>query len=147
MLLEVYSYLHLYRKLFVGILKLNVDELYNYGAKEVHMRIACPPLFHACPFLNFTSSKSEMELITRQVIAKLEGGDPNKNLEAYAKTGSPEYNAMVEEIGKRLKLSSLKFSSIENVVASIGLPKCKICTHCFDGSSFYTLEQENPISE
>ena len=77
-----------------------------------------------------------MELITRQVIAKLEGGDPNKNLEAYAKTGSPEYNAMVEEIGKRLKLSSLKFSSIENVVASIGLPKCKICTHCFDGSSY-----------
>ena len=77
-----------------------------------------------------------MELITRQVIATLEGGDPNKNLEAYAKTGSPEYNAMVEEIGKRLKLSSLKFSSIENVVASIGLPKCKICTHCFDGSSY-----------
>lgn len=77
-----------------------------------------------------------MELITRQVIAKLEGGDPNKNLEAYATTGSPQYNAMVEEIGKRLKLTSLKFSSIENVVKSIGLPKCKICTHCFDGSSY-----------
>ena len=77
-----------------------------------------------------------MELITRQVIAKLEGGDPNKNLDEYATTGSPKYNAMVEEIGRRLKLTSLKFSSIENVVASIGLPKCKICTHCFDGSSY-----------
>ena len=114
----------------------NVQDMFDCGAKEVHIRISCPPLIYPCKFLNFTSSKSEMELITRQVIAKLEGGDPNKNLEAYAKTGSPEYNAMVEEIGKRLKLSSLKFSSIENVVASIGLPKCKICTHCFDGSSY-----------
>ena len=77
-----------------------------------------------------------MELITRQVIAKLEGGDANKNLDEYAKTNSPKYNAMVEEIRKRLKLTSLKYSSIENVVESIGLPKCKVCTHCFDGSSF-----------
>ena len=77
-----------------------------------------------------------MELITRQVIAKLEGGDAYKNLEEYAKTDSPKYNAMVEEIRKRLKLTTLRFSSIENVVASIGLPKCKICTHCFDGSSY-----------
>ena len=60
----------------------------------------------------------------------------NKNIEKYTETGSPEYNAMVEEIRKRLKLTSLKFSSIENVVASIGLPKCKVCTHCFDGSSY-----------
>lgn len=114
----------------------NVQDMFDCGAKEVHIRISCPPLIYPCKYLNFTSSKSEMELITRQVIAKLEGGDPNRNLEAYAKTGSPEYNAMVEEIGKRLKLSSLKFSSIENVVESIGLPKCKICTHCFDGSSY-----------
>lgn len=114
----------------------NVQDMFDCGAKEVHIRISCPPLIYPCKFLNFTSSKSEMELITRQVIAKLEGGDPNKNLEAYATTGSPQYNAMVEEIGKRLKLTSLKFSSIENVVKSIGLPKCKICTHCFDGSSY-----------
>ena len=114
----------------------NVQDMFDCGAKEVHIRISCPPLIYPCKFLNFTSSKSEMELITRQVIAKLEGGDPYKNLEAYAKTGSPEYNAMVEEIRKRLKLTSLKFSSIENVVSSIGLPKCKVCTHCFDGSSF-----------
>ncbi len=114
----------------------NVQDLFDCGAKEVHIRISCPPLIYPCKFLNFTSSKSEMELITRQVIAKLEGGDMYKNLEKYAKTGSPEYNAMVEEIRKRLKLTSLKFSSIENVVSSIGLPKCKVCTHCFDGSSY-----------
>ncbi|MBR3830644.1 MAG: amidophosphoribosyltransferase [Muribaculaceae bacterium] len=114
----------------------NVQDMFDCGAKEVHIRISCPPLIYPCKFLNFTSSKSDMELITRQVIAKLEGGDPNKNLDEYATTGSPKYNAMIEEIGRRLKLTSLKFSSIENVVASIGLPKCKICTHCFDGSSY-----------
>ena len=113
----------------------NVQDMFDCGAKEVHIRISCPPLIYPCKFLNFTSSKSEMELITRQVIAKLEGGDAYKNLDEYAKTNSPKYNAMVEEIRKRLKLTSLKFSSIENVVKSIGLPKCKICTHCFDGSS------------
>ena len=114
----------------------NVQDMFDCGAKEVHIRISCPPLIYPCKFLNFTSSKSEMELITRQVIAKLEGGDAYKNLDEYAKTNSPKYNAMVEEIRKRLKLTTLKFSSIENVVQSIGLPKCKVCTHCFDGSSY-----------
>ena len=113
----------------------NVKDMLNDGVKEVHIRISCPPLIYPCKFLNFTASKSEMELITRRVIAELEG-DPNKNLEAYCKTGSLEYERMVEEIGKKLCLSSLKFNSIETIVKSIGLPKCKICTHCFDGSSY-----------
>ena len=113
----------------------NVKDMLNDGVKEVHIRISCPPLIYPCKFLNFTASKSEMELITRRVIAELEG-DPNKNLEAYCKTGSPEYERMVEEIGKKLCLSSLKFNLIETIVKSIGLPKCKICTHCFDGSSY-----------
>ena len=113
----------------------NVKDMLNDGVKEVHIRISCPPLIYPCKFLNFTASKSEMELITRRVIAELEG-DPDKNLEAYSKTGSPEYERMVEEIGKKLCLSSLKFNSIETIVKSIGLPKCKICTHCFDGSSY-----------
>lgn len=116
--------------------------LHDIGAKEVHMRIACPPLIHACPFVNFTSSKSELELITRQIIRDLEG-DPNKNIEAYSTTGSPEYTRMVNEIAKRLNLDSLKFSKLESIVSAIGLEKCKICTHCFDGSSSYTLETEN----
>ena len=77
-----------------------------------------------------------MELITRRVIEELEG-DPDKNLDKYATTGSPEYNAMVERIREKLGLTSLKFNSIETIVKAIGLPKCKLCTHCFDGSSFY----------
>lgn len=116
--------------------------LKGLGAKEVHMRIACPPLIYACPFVNFSASKSELELITRRVIQELEG-DMNKNVEAYAKTDSPEYNKMVAEIAKKLKLDSLKFSKLETLVESIGLPKCDICTHCFDGSSSYTLTQQN----
>jgi len=116
--------------------------LHSLGAKEAHMRIACPPLIHACPFINFSASKSELELITRRVIGDLEG-DPGKNLDAYAKTDSPEYKKMVAEIAKRLNLDSLKFSTLEAIVEAIGLEKCRICTHCFDGSSFYTLEQEN----
>lgn len=113
----------------------NVQDLFDMGAREVHMRISCPPLIYPCKFLNFTASKSEMELITRRVIAELEG-DPDKNLEAYATTDSPQYKAMVEKIRARFGITSLAFSSIENVIESIGLPKCKICTHCFDGSSY-----------
>ena len=113
----------------------NVKDLFDCGAKEVHMRISCPPLIYACRYLNFTSSKSDMELITRRVIGDLEG-DPNKNLRLYAVTGSNEYNRMVEEIRRRLNITSLKFSSLENVVKAIGLPKECICTHCFDGSSY-----------
>jgi len=113
----------------------NVKDLYESGAEEVHMRISCPPLIYPCKFLNFTASKSELELITRRVIGELEG-DPDKNLEAYATTGSPEYEKMVEKIRAKFNIDSLKFASIENVIESIGLPKCKVCTHCFDGSSF-----------
>jgi len=123
-------------------LKDNTKVLYELGAKEVHMRIACPPLIYACPFINFSASKNALELITRRVIQEFEG-DPDKNLEAYAKTDSPEYNRMVAEIAKRLNLSTLKYSKLETLVESIGLPKCDICTHCFDGSSAYTLEEHN----
>ena len=114
----------------------NVNILYDYGAKEVHMRIACPPLIYGCPFLGFSSSKSNLELMTRRIIQELEG-DENKDLEKYATTGSPQYERMVEEIRSRFNLTSLKFNTLEILVESIGLPKCKICTHCFDGSSHF----------
>lgn len=113
----------------------NVREFFDNGAKEVHVRISCPPLVYGCPFIGFTSSKSDLELITRQIIKDFEG-DENKNLEKYTKTGSPEYERMVQEIAKRLGLSSLKFAKLETLIESIGMPKCKICTHCFDGTSF-----------
>lgn len=120
----------------------NTKVLTDLGAKEVHMRIACPPLLYGCPFINFSASKSEMELITRRVIEDLEG-DSTKNLDKYAETDSPQYKRMVEEIANRLNLSSLRFSKLETLVESIGLPKEQICTHCFDGSSAYTLEEVN----
>jgi amidophosphoribosyltransferase len=113
----------------------NVREFFDNGAKEVHVRISCPPLVYGCPFIGFTSSKSDLELITRRIIKDFEG-DENKNLEKYTKTGSPEYERMVQEIAKRLGLSSLKFAKLETLIESIGMPKCKICTHCFDGTSF-----------
>ena len=111
----------------------NVKMFFEYGAKEVHVRISCPPLVYGCPFIGFTASKSDMELITRQVIRDFEGNE-NVKLEQYATTNSPEYNRMVDEICKRLGLTSLKFNKIETLIESIGLPKCKICTHCFDGT-------------
>ena len=114
----------------------NVKVLYEYGAKEVHIRIACPPLIYACPFIGFTASKSPLELITRRIIKELEG-DENKNLEKYATTGSPEYNKMVEIMRERFGFTSLRFNTLETLVESIGLPKCKLCTHCFDGSSCF----------
>lgn len=113
-----------------------VKMLYNYGAKEVHIRIACPPLIYSCPFVGFTSSKSDMELITRRIIQEIEG-DANKNLDKYATTGTPQYNEMVKRIAERFRLDSLKFSTLESLIEAIGLPKCKICTHCFDGSSHF----------
>lgn len=117
-------------------LKDNVKMLYEYGAKEVHIRIACPPLIYGCPFVGFSSSKSDMELITRQIIEEIEG-DPNKNLDKYTTTNSAEYEQMVQKIADRFGLDSLKFSTLEDLVKAIGLPKCKICTHCFDGSSYF----------
>ncbi len=117
-------------------LKDNVEMLYQYGAKEVHIRIACPPLIYGCPFIGFTSSKSDMELITRRIIKDIEG-DENKNLELYATTGTPQYKAMVAKIAEQFGIDSLRFSTIEDLIEAIGLPKCKVCTHCFDGSSCF----------
>ncbi len=119
----------------------NVRTFFDYGAKEVHVRISCPPLVYGCPFIGFTSSKTDMELITRRIINDFEGDD-KKNLEKYAKTGSPEYQRMVGEIARRLGLTSVKFASLEDLIHSIGLPKERVCTHCFDGTS-YCHEKDN----
>ena len=113
----------------------NVKEFFDNGAKEVHVRISCPPLVYGCPFIGFTASKSDLELITRQIIRDFEGDDKIK-LDKYAQTDSPEYQRMVNEIARRLGLTSVKFSTLEDLVKSIGLPKNRVCTHCFDGSSY-----------
>lgn len=124
----------------------NTECLYEAGAKEVHMRIASPPLFYGCQFINFTSSKSDMELITRRFIAEFEGekaaNDP-KRIAAYAVTDSPEYTRLVGAIRDRFGLKSLKYTKLETLIEAIGLPKERVCTHCFDGSSFHTLTETN----
>ncbi|EPT33837.1 amidophosphoribosyltransferase [Phocaeicola abscessus] len=114
----------------------NVRMLYECGAKEVHIRISCPPLIYGCPFIGFTSQKTPLELITRRIIKEFEG-DEHSNLDRYAKTGSREYHALIDTIRKHFGVDSLKFNTIEHLVDAIGLPKCKLCTHCFDGSSCF----------
>ena len=116
-------------------LKKKKKKLYGYGAKEVHIRISCPPLTYGCPFLNFSASKTEMELITRRVIEELEG-DSTKNLHLYCDDSTKEYANMVELIRKHLGVDTLKFNRLETIAKAIGLPKERICTHCFDGSSY-----------
>jgi len=125
-------------------LKDNSHEFYESGVKAAHMRISCPPLIWGCPFVNYSASKNDLELISRRVIQDFEGENPSQEiLRTYATTGTPQYEKMVCEIARRLQLTTLKFTSIEALVKAIGLPKERVCTHCFDGSSFYTLEKEN----
>jgi len=120
----------------------NAQCLLEGGAREIHMRIACPPLLYNCPFINFSESKSVIELITRRIIAELEGEEAALNderVKAYAVTGSPEYQRMVDALAERFGLHSLQFTSLENLIRAIGLPRNHICTHCFDCSSCHTL--------
>ncbi len=120
----------------------NARCLIEGGAREIHMRVACPPITYACPFINFSESKSVMELITRRVIAELEGPEAaldDERVKVYSTTDTPEYKRMVELIAEKFGLNSLKYTKIETLVRSIGLPRNHICTHCFDGSSAHTL--------
>lgn len=108
--------------------------LFGRGAKEVHLRSASPPLAFPCLFLNFSRSRSELDLAARRVINSLEGGEPSPSvLKEYVTAGTPRYERMVEEIRKSLGLTTLKYQSIEDLVKAIGLPKERICTFCFDG--------------
>lgn len=111
----------------------NVRKLYEYGAKEVHIRISCPPLLYGCKFINFSASKSEMELISRRVIEELEG-DSKKNLHLYMDDTTPQYANMVEKIRQHLGVDTLKFNKLSTIAKAIGLPKDRLCTYCFDGA-------------
>jgi amidophosphoribosyltransferase len=113
-----------------------IQILYEYGAKEVHMRPACPTLIYPCEFLNFSTSRSTLDLAGRKAIAELESAD-DKVLAEYATAGSERNQAMVDKIRQRLKLTSLKYQRLEDLVEAIGLPKDKLCTHCWDGSSYF----------
>ena len=108
--------------------------LYERGAKEVHIRPACPPLLYGCKYLNFSRSNSELDLITRRIIRDREGDDVSAEVLAdYANPDSKNYQEMVEEIRKRLNFTTLKFHRLDDLVKSIGLPKECLCTYCWDG--------------
>jgi amidophosphoribosyltransferase len=117
-------------------LKDNVRDLHEAGIKEVHMRIACPPLTHPCEFLNFSRSRSNLDLATHKAVEQLDG-TVNPNMTEYSDINNPKYHAMVEQIRKNLGLTTLKFQRLDDLVEAIGLPKEKLCTHCWDGSSYF----------
>jgi len=117
-------------------LKDNVEILKEYGALEVHMRIACPTLVFPCEFLNFSTSRSTLDLAGRKAIDNI-GGDGEKYLDEFATAGSAKNQEMVNWIKNKLKLSSLRYQKINDLVEAIGLPKEKLCTHCWDGSSYF----------
>lgn len=115
-------------------LRETTEFLYQSGAKEVHIRPACPPLLYGCKYLNFSRSSSEMDLITRRVIDKLEDGKvTDEVLKEYADPESPKYEQMVEEIRKELNFTSLRFNRLDDMLDAVGIDKCKLCTYCWDG--------------
>ena len=109
-----------------------IRRVFDYGAKEVHMRPACPPLIHGCKFLNFSRSRSELDLAGRRSIHELEGGEP-EDLGKYADPDSDPYQAMVEGIRVRLGLTTLRYQRLDDLIEAIGLPREKVCTFCWDG--------------
>ncbi|MBN1978281.1 MAG: amidophosphoribosyltransferase [Anaerolineae bacterium] len=109
-----------------------IQWLYDDGAKEVHMRPACPPLIYGCRFLNFSRSRSELDLAGRQAIQEIEGVD-DPPIAEYADSASEKYHTMVDRIRHRLALTSLRYQTLPDMLGAIGLPKEKVCTYCWDG--------------
>ena len=116
-------------------LRETTEFLYQSGAKEVHIRPACPPLLYGCKYLNFSRSSSEMDLITRRVIARLEGTEDvsDEVLKEYADPESAKYEQMLEEIRKELNFTSLRYNRLDDMLESVGIPKEHLCTYCWDG--------------
>lgn len=115
-------------------LRETTEFLYESGAKEVHVRPACPPIMFGCKYLNFSRSNSEMDLISRRVIHDLENGqETDEILQEYADPDSPKYQAMVDEICKRMKFASLRYHRLDDMIESIGLEPCQLCTYCWNG--------------
>lgn len=117
-------------------LKNNARNLHAAGIKEVHMRIACPPLTYPCEFLNFSRSRSNLDLATHKAVKQLEGKE-NVDMSEYSDTNNGKYEVMVEQIRKNLGLTTLHYQKLADLVEAIGLPKEKLCTHCWDGSGYF----------
>ncbi|KPK80543.1 MAG: amidophosphoribosyltransferase, partial [Bacteroides sp. SM23_62_1] len=116
-------------------LKDNTQKLYEVGAREVHLRVACPTLLFPCEYLNFSISRTRLDLAGRTAIHEIEGRD-DVDLDEYMDENSEKHELMVEKIRIRLRLTSLKYQKMANLVKAIGLPKEHLCTHCWDKSSY-----------
>ena len=114
-------------------LRETTEFLYQSGAKEVHVRPACPPLLYGCKYLNFSRSKSDLDLITRRIIREWEGDNDVNVLSEYADPNSERYAAMLEEIRKRQNFTSLRYHRLDDLIKSIGIDACQVCTYCFNG--------------
>lgn len=114
-------------------LRETTEFLYQSGAREVHVRPACPPLLYGCKYINFSRSTSLMDLITRRVIKDMEGTEEPKNIEKYADPESTEYQSMVDAICKQQNFTSLRYHRLDDLIKSVGIDKCKLCTYCWDG--------------
>lgn len=114
-------------------LRETIEFLYQSGAKEVHVRPACPPLLYGCKYLNFSRSKSDLDLITRRIIREWEGDNDVNVLSEYADPNSDRYAAMLEEIRKRQNFTSLRYHRLDDLIKSIGIDACQVCTYCFNG--------------
>ncbi len=114
-------------------LRETTEFLYQSGAKEVHIRPACPPLLYGCKYLNFSRSSSEMDLITRRVIREIEGENPNVDLTPYADPDTPEYKEMLRRIGEKLNFTTLRYHRLDDMIESVGIEREKLCTYCWDG--------------
>ena len=114
-------------------LRETTEFLYKSGAKEVHVRPACPPLLYGCKYLNFSRSNSELDLITRRIILEREGENAEASLKDYANPDHPKYQEMLDEICKQLNFTSLRYHRLDDMIDSIALPKEKLCTYCWDG--------------
>lgn len=114
-------------------LRETVEFLYENGAKEVHMRSACPPIMYGCKYLNFSRSTSELELIARQIIDENEGAEGIKYIEEYSDYTTSRGRYLRDEICRRLKLTSLEYQSLEGTVRAVGKPECRLCTYCWNG--------------
>ena len=125
-----------------------IQRLFDSGAREVHMRPACPPLVCNCKFLNFSRSRSELDLAGRKAIAE-SGNDAAEHLAEYADPTTDRYAAMVEKIRERLGLTSLKYQTLDDMVEAIGLPREKLCTYCWSGESLFeqVSETQTPVRQ
>lgn len=114
-------------------LRETVDFLYESGAKEVHMRSACPPIMYGCKYLTFSTSSSDLDLIARHTVQELEGDEGQKHLDEYADANTERGQCMLKKICKDLGFDSLEYQSLEGMIEAIGIDPAKVCTYCWTG--------------